>query len=479
MYLNKKTKIIATVGPSTESSSSLIDLYNVWVNVVRFNFSHADYTTSKIISDRIHELNKLWNTNLSLLLDTKWPEIRTWDLENKISYNKWDIFKIYFWNCKVDWVNSLYCDYENLNDLKIWDIIKIDSWLFDVVVVDVCNDYLLVEALNDALIWSRRHINLPWLKLKLPWVTNKDKEDILFWIKNNFDFIALSFVRNKSNIVELRNFLNENNASHIKIISKIENQEAIENLDEIIEYSDWVMVARWDLWIEVPIQMLPIYQKQIVQKCREMWKFVIVATHLLETMIDSPFPTRAEVWDIYNSVLQKADALMLSGETTIWKYPIESVKIMSQVILQAEENIFYDHHEFSDISLSKRDIEKKQMIKSSLYMSEWLWIKAVIILTKSWKLARLASSYKPNSDIYAFTMNKSTYKYMNLLFWIKPFVLDFDWSKLESLELAINYLYKNWFLSLDDNVIWIADIHKNWNEIPIMEIIYVKDIVSK
>ncbi len=473
----KKTKIIASIWPSTNTKEKIIDLYKSWVNILRFNFSHADYNSFKDTVELVKDLNKSWITNLSILLDTKWPEIRTWDIKNKISFEKWDNFKLYFWERPNDDI-SLYCDYPYLSELKLWDIIRIDSWLFDAKVINIYDKYLELEALNSANIWSRRHVNLPWVKIKLPWITEKDKQDILFWLDHWIDFIAMSFVRNKLNIDELKSLLYDNNSEHVKIISKIENQEAIDNIDEIIESSDWVMIARWDLGIEIDIEKLPSYQKAIVQKCREKWKVSIIATHLLETMIDSPFPIRAEVWDIHNSVLQKTDALMLSGETTIWKYPIKSVQMMSQVIKTTEENINYDHYCFDNVWLNQRDIEKKKLIKSALYIWEDLWVKAVILLTKKWKLARIAAAYRPNTKVYAFSMNDSTLNYINILFWIEWVKLDFDWTNIESVEKAINLLYKMWKLDISDKVISVADTYKNWKEIPVMQIINVEDILN-
>lgn len=475
----KKTKIIATVGPVTESPEQLKAIYNAWVNVIRFNFSHAQHENVAKIIERINALNESWETKLAILLDTKGPEIRTWDVSEKINYKKWDKFKIVVNQNNIDTPTTLFCDYEYLiEDMNIGDIVRIDSWLFDVLVTEKQNDYLLVEAMNDALIGSRRHVNLPWVKLRLPWITDKDKEDILFGIQQNFNFIAASFIRNKENIFEIREFLKSYGAEHIKIISKIENQEAIENLDEIIEHSDWVMVARWDLGIEVPIEKLPIYQKIIVKKCRALGKFVIIATHLLETMIDNPYPTRAEVSDIFNSVLQKADATMLSWETTIGKYPVKSVEMMRSVIDQAEANIVYTHDTFSDNGLTDRDIEKKLLLKSAIEIGEQLQAKAILVFTKSWLLARLASAFRPNLPIYAFTNSKASQYYMTSLFGISPQYLEFTQYPGNTLDNAIEILVKKWKLSKDDKVIAVTDLTRGSNEIPVMEIIYVKDFLN-
>ncbi len=476
--VNKKTKIIATIGPSTCDKNSLRKLYKYWVNIVRFNFSHFEQKNCQKIIERINDLNFYWETNLSLLLDTKWPEIRTGKLSQELYYKKGEYFKIFVNKKNQKWQKSLFCDYEPLLNLKVGDTIRIDSWLFDVQVKSKETDHIVVKALNDAVIGSYRHINLPNIKVQLPWITNKDKKDILFGIKNWIDFVALSFVRSKENIFELKRFLKRHNAEHIKIISKIENQEWIDNIDEIVYHSDWIMIARGDLGIEMPIQRLPNYQKTIVDKCQQAWKFVIIATHLLETMVENPFPTRAEVSDIHNAVLQKADALMLSTETTIGRYPIKAINIMTKIIQQTETNIFYQHLWFENNWLTNRDIEKKELIKSALYVSENLSAKAIIILTKSWKLARLAAAYKPNNQVYAFTMKKSSVKYMNILFWIEPIYMNFDWSNTENLELWVKYLFKIWKINLQDKVIWITDLYKNWKELPIMEILYVSDILD-
>lgn len=472
----KKTKIIATVWPSTNSEEKLIDLYEAGINIIRFNFSHADYEWAKKTADLIKKLNKKWITNLSLLLDTKWPEVRTGDLDNKITFYAWDIFKIYVDQKKMTWNNSLFCDYCFLiDDIKIGQNIILDSWLLSTKVVFKEKDYIEVMAENQALIWSRRHVNLPWLKLKLPGITPKDVIDINFALDNDFDYIAASFIRNKEWIDEIRKLFNSRNNKHIKLISKIENQEAIENLDEIIKYSDWVMVARGDLWIEVPIEKLSVYQRDIVEKSKNFGKFVIVATHLLETMIENQFPTRAETSDVFNSVLQQPDCLMLSWETAVWKYPIEAVKMMVKVTKEAENYITYNHADYSNDWLRQSDIEKKLLIRSGIFIWEDLNAKALIVLTKTWILARLASFFRPKINVYAFTKFEDTVRYINSLFWVSPVYLEKRNSEnfIETMELAINHLLEKWVIKKWDTVIAINDIKRNGEDVSVMEIINV------
>lgn len=472
----KRTKIIATVGPVTESIEQLQALYDNWVNIIRFNFSHAQYDVVEKIIERINTLNERGTTNLSIMLDTKWPEIRTWDVAEKVKYETWDIFKVVVDKNLVDQPKTMFCDYEFLlEDVNVGDIIRVDSWMFDIKVTEKHSDHLIVEALNGAMIWTKRHVNLPWVKLKLPGITEKDKNDILFGIQQGISFIAASFIRNKENIFELRDFLKQHNAEHIKIVSKIENQEAIENLDDIIFYSDGIMVARWDLWIEVAIEKLPIYQKLIVKKCRQLGKFVIIATHLLETMSDNPYPTRAEVSDIFNSVFQKADATMLSGETTTGKYPIKCVEMMANVIKEAEASIVYTHEHFSDEWLRLKDIEKKLMIKSAIEIWEQLWLKAVIIFSKSGLLARLVSAFRPNIQVHVFTNRKTTLGYMNSLFGVTPHYIDVEDHTAWIIDWAIAKLLETWELTSSDKIIALKDISSKWKEVSTMQLINLEN----
>lgn len=472
----KKTKIIATVWPVTESEEQLKALNDAWVNIIRFNFSHADYETATKIADRIKKLNSEWKTNLSLLLDTKWPEIRTGDLNEKIAYKTWDIFEIVVDNSKREG-NSLFCDYPYLvEDIEIGSNIAIDSGLFDVKVIEKKSDRVIVEALNDALIWSRRHINLPWLKLRLPWVTEKDREDIIFAIKNDFHFIAASFIRSSSNVEEIREIFREFWNENIKIISKIENLEWVENMEEIAIASDWIMIARWDLWIEIPIEKLAIYQREIIANCRKYGKISVIATHLLETMIENPSPTRAESSDVFNSAMAKPDCLMLSWETTIGKFPIKAVETMTRIIIEAEKYNTYAYEDFTDNTLSKRNLEKKVILKHALMTAEEVWAKTLVIFTKRWLLARLVSAFKPSFLVYAFTPNKTSLYFMNILFAIKAVFLD-SWNSEnyeDNLENAISYLKEYQKIQSWDTIIAVNDIQKNNKEYPLMQIISVE-----
>jgi pyruvate kinase len=478
--MRKRTKIIATVGPATGSEEMLEKLYQNGVNVIRFNFSHADYESARAIADRIHSLNASGRTSLSLLLDTKGPELRTGDVSEKIRFQKGDHFRIYTqWTEHDTSILSLTCDYPSLaEDVEIGKRIEIDSGLFHVRVLSKGDHYVEVEAENDATIGSRRHVNLPGVRIRLPGITDKDKEDILFGIQNGYHFIAASFIRTPENVKEIREFLDANGGSEIRIISKIENEEWVENLVKIIEMSDGVMVARGDLGIEVPIEKVPRYQKIIVDHCRATGKFVIVATHMLESMIEYPFPTRAEVSDIYRAVRQGTDATMLSGETATGKYPLESVDMMASVIDEAEIETKHSHDEYNEIGLTQRDREKKSLIRSALHIAEQLDIPAVLVFTKTGRLARLAAAYRPNIPVYAFTGNEMTIGFMRLLYGIDPVLIpEYRLEHRENLIQAIQILIEKGQVKKSDRVIAVTDIQNGDKEIPAMEIITIKDIL--
>ncbi len=473
----KKTKIITTLWPSTDTKEKIKQMYLEWANVVRLNYSHSNYEYFWEIIDKVHELNKSWETNLWILTDTKGPEIRTKSIENKIELNYWDIFILTTIsnedNITPDNKKVIVCDYEYITtDLEIWHIVDIDTWLLKAKVIEKKPWELICEALNSHIVGSKRHLNLPWVKLHLPWITNSDKNDINFAIEKWTDFIALSFVRNKENILELREYLKEINAPKwIQIISKIENQEALDNIDEIIEESDWIMIARWDLWAEVPFETLPIIQRKIATKCKDAWKYFIVATQMLESMIDNPIPTRAEVTDIFNAAMQKADVTMLSWETAAGKYPIEAVRTMSKVLEYTEKQINYDHNKYFLRDLWDNE-HKKQLIKNAVNTAENVWAKNILVFTKSWFMAKTMSAFRPNLHVYTFTFSDFLRKKLTILFWLKTFLIE-DKSNDENLEEAIHILKEKWLMKSWEKIVTIYGIERKWKIIPSIQVIEI------
>jgi pyruvate kinase len=472
-----KTKIIATINDGTEDEQFLEDLYDRWVRMLRFNFSHGDANKVRHVMSLIANIANR-GKHLSTVLDTKWIEIRTGKITEKIQFYKWDQIRLITDNSeKNSSEQSLFIDYPYLSeDVKIGQRIEIDSGAFHVRVIAKEWNTIIVEAENDALIGSNRHVNLPGVKLRLPSLTEKDKTDLLFAIEADMDFIAASFVRNRENVMDIREFLDANGGKNIKICSKIENQEAIENIDEIVLASDGVMVARGDLGIEIPMTRLPIYQKQIVKTCREQGKFVTVATHMLKSMTDAPTPTRAEVSDVFNAVMQKADTTMLSEETAIGSYKLEAVEAMRDITTEAELSLEYGHPDYESSNISERDKEKKYLIRSALRLAEDLDIEHILLFTKTGRLARFAAAYRPSHMIHAFTGNIQTLRYTNILFGINPHLLPNWWDHESNLWSAIETLQKNGTIKTNEKIIAITDIERNDEEIPSLEIIDLKKI---
>ena len=331
------TNIVMSMGPSNNSESQLIRCYENGIRVLRFNFPHYTQETTKRDVAVAHTVEqKIW-WKFQLLLDTEGPEIRTGVLETPITYIVWQIFNIYTDESKRD-AQWLFCDYISLvDDVKIGWIVKIDAGLLEVEVLEKLSGYIVVKALNNFVVGSRRHLNLPGVRIKLPGLTERDKSNVLFAIQEKFDYVALSFTRKGDDVIELRNLLRANGWEQIKIIAKIENQEGVDNVNSIIDASDMIMVARGDLGTELPVEMIPIHQMNIVKECKIKNTPVIVATQMLESMISNPVPTRAEVSDIFYAVREGAEYVMLSWETAVGKYPLECIKVMNKVITEAEK----------------------------------------------------------------------------------------------------------------------------------------------
>lgn len=333
------TWIIATLWPASNSKEKLWQLYKAGVTIFRFNFAHETIeTASKEIAD-IRALEQEYGVKIQVLLDAEWPGIRTGIVKENITYTTGDQFKIFVSNQAVEG-KDLTCDYTYLaEDVVVGWIVKIDSGLFDVKVLAKHTDYILVEALNDFVVRSRRHINLPGVHIRIPSFTDKDKEDVLFAVQAKYDFVALSFVRSAADMQELRTFLDTNWWKEIKIVAKIENEEWLQNISEIAQASDVVMVARGDLGTELPLWNLPVYQKTIIQATKAAGKQVVVATEMLLSMVRSPNPTRAEVTDVFSAVTNGADYVMLSEETTMGDYPVKCVEMMRKIIDTAEASV--------------------------------------------------------------------------------------------------------------------------------------------
>lgn len=397
------TKIIATVRDNYELEK-VVELNKAGVNVVRINFTHATPETAGDLISQIVDLNKKGELNVSVLLDTKGPDIRTGIRETPLSLKKGEIFNIYVDQSKLAQNSDIYCDYPNIiTDLPLGYQIVVDSGAALAEVVEIFDDHIAVKISADVEIGSRRHLNLPGMKIKLPSLIEKDKTDILFGIKAGISYVAASFIRTGENVREIREFLDSNGGSHIKIISKIENQEGVENLEEIAQFSDGIMIARGDLGIELPIWELPVYQKRICEMAHLYGKPVVMATELMKSMVKSPFPTRAEVSDVFNSVMARVDAVMLSDETAVGQYPVRTVEIMANTVKEGEKEIYDEHDDYDLLTDDVAEQNKKAMAKSALVLADEIAADAIITFSYVENMASYLSAFKPNQPVFNFT----------------------------------------------------------------------------
>ena len=406
----KRTKIICTIGPSTESFSSIKKLHEAGMNVARLNMSHSDHKKAKRIIDRIKKLNQSIETPVGILLDTQGPEIRTGDTSQVVNLEPGQLVSFTIRDEVDVETTSIRVHYDELiQSVKVGTLISLDNGLLNFKVLKKSKNELECKVLDGGKLGSKRHVNLPGIRINLPSVTEKDKRDIAFGLNEDVDFIALSFVRNATDIDDLREVL-KNKAKKVKIISKIEDREGLTNIEEICEVSDSVMVARGDLGIETDLANLPNIQRKIMSNCAKYGVRSIVATHLLESMIDNPTPTRAEVTDVANAIYEGADAVMLSGETTIGKYPIESVKFISRIAKQTEK---YRTLGYESKLISKTDWQHLGVAAKDI--AESIKADGIIAITRSGQTAEIVANAKPFMiPIFAFSNNKKTLKQLSL-----------------------------------------------------------------
>lgn len=405
----KKTKIICSIGPASTSYDVMREMGLSGMNVARINFSHATLEERKAVEEVVAKVNKDLGTNVAIIYDTKGPDFRTGVMaEGGIKLEEGNIIRI----VKKDVLGteeSFTVNYKNvLKDINIGDKVLLEDGLMKLVVIDKEDDDLVCRILAGGLLKSKKGINVPGVDLHIEFLSPEDVSDIVYACEKKGDFLALSFVNSKENILAVREILKEHN-SDMKIISKIESGIALQNLDEIIEYSDGIMVARGDLGVEIPCEEIPIVQKEIIKKCREQGKTCIVATEMLASMYTSARPTRAEVTDIANAVLDGCDAVMLSGETTVGKYPIDAVRYMARICENTEEHIDYD----MDRREAHCDITGA-IAHSAVEVSNSLKAKLIIAATMSGYTARKISNLKPRCLVLATCPNDRVAKSLAL-----------------------------------------------------------------
>ena len=442
MLQSKKTKIIATLGPASSSTDVMEKMILEGVDVFRINFSHADYIDA---SERISLIRKLSNKlgiNVSILADLQGPKLRIGEIEENSEVKEGQVLTFSSNKYFIGNSQKAYMTYKKFaSDVKVGEIILLDDGklIFKILSTDDKN-IVTAKVIQGGILKSNKGVNLPNTVISLPALTKKDIEDAIFAIKQNVDWIALSFVRKKEDLIELRNLIETHSDHKIPIISKIEKPEALKNISEIIKNSDGLMVARGDLGVELPAAEVPLIQKQLVLKAKQARIPIIIATQMMETMIDSRTATRAEVNDVANSVMDGADAVMLSAETSVGKFPVEVIKSMTSILLSVEGSDLIKVPNQPPEIKTKRYITKSICYHAAIMANE-INAKAICTITTSGYTAFQISAWRPQSNILVFTSNKRILSQLNLLWGVKSFFYD-EYESTDKTIKQINDLAK-------------------------------------
>ena len=418
----KKTKIVCTMGPNTDNREIMKELALNGMDVARFNFSHGDHAEHKHRLEILESVREELGIPIASLLDTKGPEIRTGKLKDgkKVTLKEGDLYTLTTEEIVGDETRG-YINYAGLaEDVKPGDRILIDDGLIELHVWEVNGTDIVCRIENGGELGEKKGVNVPGVRVKLPALTDKDKEDIRFGVDAGFDFVAASFVRNADAIREIREILDEK-GSAMQIIAKIENEEGIENIDSIIEASDGIMVARGDMGVEIPAEKVPHIQKMIIRKCNLACKVVITATQMLDSMIRNPRPTRAEVSDVANAVYEGTDAVMLSGETAMGSYPIEAVRMMSQIAEESEKYLDYMFYQRRKVSAENLRNISNTVCYSSVATASDLEAPVIVAPSVSGFTTRMLSKWRPKALIAGLSPSMTAVRQMQLYWGVKPF----------------------------------------------------------
>tara|TARA_B110000483_G_C18197186_1_gene543536 strand:- start:878 stop:2308 length:1431 start_codon:yes stop_codon:yes gene_type:complete len=454
-----KTKIVATIGPVTSSLENLTELIKNGVNVCRLNFSHGSHADHQKVIDNVHIINEKLNANTGLLADLQGPKLRVGEVLNN-GVNLKDGNKVNFTTnkCISDEAN-LYINYDDFaKDVNPGEHILVDDGklMFEVLETNRV-DNVVARVIHGGVLSSKKGVNLPNTKVSLPCLTEKDLIDLEFILTQDVSWIALSFVRNKADIIELRKHI-EKSGKDIRIIAKIEKPEAIENIDDILEVTDGCMVARGDLGVEIPMQDVPLIQKDIIKRCRKLSKPVIIATQMMESMITNVSPTRAEVNDVANAVLDGADAVMLSGETSVGKFPNEVIKAMHKIIIRVEETPSIYYKKVLTESESSHRLISNIVCESASKMAKQGDAKAIVTMSFSGYTGFKISSYRPKSNIYVFTANKYILNMLSLVWGVRGLYYDKFVSTDHTIDDIKFILKQKDFLKEGDLIINVASM---------------------
>ena len=451
----RRTKIVSTLGPATDSAEMIGKLMDAGVNVFRLNMSHAPHDWVRRVVRDIRAESAARKRFTGILMDTQGPAIRTGDIASPLDLKPGQKFTLTVRGEKSEEEHSVDVNYENfINDISVGDVVLLDNGAIEMKVLAKNGNKVECEVLTAGTLGSRRHINLPGVKVSLPALTAKDIRDVKLGLELNVDFIALSFVREARDLLQLRELFEEGKSAPF-VIAKIEDQQAILNLESIVREADGIMVARGDLGIEIPYEELPIVQRRIVKMCLRFGKPVIVATHMLESMIESPMPTRAEVTDVSNAVFEETDAIMLSGETTVGKYPLKCIEVFNKIATRIERSGNAQFHDLAELTSARQ-----KLVKSAVVMANELKAAAIISYTRHGHMARYAGWMRPRySPIYAMCDNARSANELTLSWGVTPFVTEFDFIQPQNtIEAGLKKLVAEGRLAQGDTVVIIGAI---------------------
>ena len=453
----RRTKIICTIGPATTSFEALKELYEAGMNVVRLNMSHADHATSLKIINWVKTLNRQIPYPIPILLDTQGPEIRTGVLANPMQLNTGDVVTLSVRDSELVEQKSIQVNYGELVDvMDVGSTITVDNGLMNFKVLQKKDHQLTCEVIDGGTLGSRKHVNLPGVRVNLPAITAKDERDIQFGVEHDVDFIALSFVRSPDDVAQLRKLLGKKQQS-IKIIAKIEDREGVKNIHDIVALSDGIMVARGDLGIETDITDLPNIQRRLVHASAKGGVRCIVATHLLESMIDNPIPTRAEVTDVANAIYEGVDAVMLSGETSVGSYPARCVEQLDKIAKNAER--------FPGLGYEKAltvNVDKQHVAVHAVALAEALNAEGIVVITRRGLTADFVTTARPQSvPIFAFTNNSQTRRRLALNRAVRAHRIAFSSDPEKTLQRSFDLLREREGLNKACKLVVISDVLAN------------------
>ena len=468
----KQTKIVASISDRRCSVDFIKQLFNAGMNVVRMNTAHA---TPDGIREIINNTRKV-SHHIALLIDTKGPEVRTTSCAAPIEYKTGDVVKIFGrpeMDTEHDIINLTYANFAA--DIHIGDSILFDDGALAMKVIGINGPAVIAQVLNDGVLGARKSVNVPGVHIDLPALTEKDRKNILLAIEEDIDFIAHSFVRSAADVKAVQDILDEH-GSDIKIIAKIENQEGVDNIDEIVEASYGIMIARGDLGIEVPIERIPGIQRRIIRKCVQAKKPVIVATQMLHTMINNPRPTRAEVTDIANAIYYRTDALMLSGETATGKYPVEAVTTMAQIAEQAEKDKLREN----DIVIKITDDSNisEFLAHCAIAATEKMGVKGIITDSSTGQTARNLAAFRGPNPVLAICYKEKLQRWLNLSYGVIPICQKGRISSQELFVASVRMLRQKGYIGLEDRIAYLSGSFGEGGGTTFLEINRVEDIFN-